>query len=570
MSDQSRVVELRVVAFGSEFVGSLEADGQNDPNLIRMFQQVGLLDATGRTMRGNILLRYTPKHPGDKERDTPYELVLSQGGAERVIEHGKISKLEQHDFDRTILLCYASGVKALSWVFLCDRNPHIEVTLGKVSPNYPHEALIQGTVRVPRAPNSVMPPSAISLPKSDVPESRWTQKPLPVHEVKAAPLPKAPEPVVAAEKPKPVVNGNGSHEGNGKVVTSTTTVVQVVSEPKALVTVAPVGQPRKSEEEVKMLLGQCKVILAPVTEVIPFLPDLSSPKFSGQPRKNFEDSELIKLGNSIKTFGQKTAIEAVPVEGIPGKKWELIDGERRFKAIMLVGIPYVLIITHPRMTKKDQHLSALIQNFCRVGHTPLELSNALQEQVEAGESGTSLAEALGLKTAFVYKMLSLQRLHPDLKPLLDPPTPKAERIRINEGQELSRIKVEEQVRIWERAKRETRRKLVYLKIIELGKPHIMHPKKAEAKPSTLVRVIERCLGSLEGVIAELKTKTSDDWRIWHTASDYLGSAQVPEMARLAQCERDLIDLRAKMTKARADARRLAIAPSTLVDEAKVA
>ena len=51
---------------------------------------------------------------------------------------------------------------------------------------------------------------------------------------------------------------------------------------------------------------------------------------------------------------------------------------------------------------------SLIENLFRVDPSPLELSNALQEQVEAGETQGSLAEATSLSLTHIRNLLAIQ------------------------------------------------------------------------------------------------------------------------------------------------------------------
>lgn len=51
-----------------------------------------------------------------------------------------------------------------------------------------------------------------------------------------------------------------------------------------------------------------------------------------QPRKHFSLARLHDLAKSIAEIGQKTPVVVRPVCGDPCHEWELVDGERRFRA----------------------------------------------------------------------------------------------------------------------------------------------------------------------------------------------------------------------------------------------
>src|SRR3989338_4158994 len=128
-----------------------------------------------------------------------------------------------------------------------------------------------------------------------------------------------------------------------------------------------VAAPPASEVQTE-LLPSCPfgyVMRVRVAEIVAFLPQQNDPKFSGQPRKWFDDPELKKLARSLKVQ-QREVITVQPLVGMPGKNWKLVNGERRLRAAQLEGIEYLWAIVKPPVSKKEQHLSALILNSCRV------------------------------------------------------------------------------------------------------------------------------------------------------------------------------------------------------------
>ena len=279
----------------------------------------------------------------------------------------------------------------------------------------------------PAAPAKIVqpppPPPKPALPKLSRPEPAPSkpapQKPIPPPVPAPAPAtaPKAivpPKPVILA---KPVEAPPPAHKPAEKPSTGLAPGVILISPEK----------PASLSNE----------LWADPKEIVQFQPQENDPSFTGQPRKWFDPVELKKLGTSMKEFEQQDAITVIAYNGpIPGKKWELVNGERRWRSALAENLPLVKISVGKQVDKKTQHLRALIQNFCKAGHTNRELSDSFQEQIDAGMTIAKLADAVGLKPAFITRMLSLQRLHPDLKALLDPPVPKKDRIRVNEGQVL--------------------------------------------------------------------------------------------------------------------------------------
>ncbi len=185
--------------------------------------------------------------------------------------------------------------------------------------------------------------------------------------------------------------------------------------------------------------------MPPKREISPVSPDLKTSAgggalivrvdrikpFPGQPRKHFDVDELGSLADSLKQEGQQAPVIVVK-SGDPDYDYELVDGERRWRAAKLIGLKELFAVLTTVEDAGKQHLKAVILNFNRAEHPPIEVSNALHYQMtEGGKTSSELAAALGKSVAWVYQHLSLQKLHQDLQRLLGPPTPKEERTKTN-------------------------------------------------------------------------------------------------------------------------------------------
>ena len=349
------------------------------------------------------------------------------------------------------------------------------------------------------------------------------------HSATAPVLPAKAAIVVSATVTKPAA----SESGPGKLVIS---VAPIVSPPS----VNPPVPPR----------AQAERLWVRTDAIIAFQPQANDPRFSGQPRKWFDEGKLRKLGKSMKQFEQQDAITVILYKGdLPGIQYELVNGERRLRAAILAGIEFVMVTIGQQVDKKTQHLRSLIQNFCKAEHTPRELSDSLQEQVEAGMSQAELAEAIARTPVFISTLLSLQRLHPSLKELLDPPIPKKDRLRIYEGKILSRIPVDKQVEIWNQVKQEQSRRVLVSKLEMLCKPHIVHLRIGRAqKPSTVARSVERRVDAACATITDLSLVEPGAWSTLlqtKTAAD-----QAKLVASLSELEASIQALKARVIRAR--------------------
>lgn len=128
-----------------------------------------------------------------------------------------------------------------------------------------------------------------------------------------------------------------------------------------------------------------------------------------QPRKHFSRDELEELAQSIHTVGLIQPPTVRPKEG-EEEKYELISGERRFRAAEIAGLDRItVIVTH---NNRDYSAEAsLVENIQRVDLNPLEISRALRRMIiEFGYQQDELADRVGKKRSTVANYLRLLSL----------------------------------------------------------------------------------------------------------------------------------------------------------------
>jgi len=135
-----------------------------------------------------------------------------------------------------------------------------------------------------------------------------------------------------------------------------------------------------------------------------------------QPRVHFEPEALQELAESIKAQG---VIQPIVVRPISAGKFELIAGERRWRASQLAGLHEI-----PAVVKElnDQSAAAisLIENIQRENLNPLEESRALQRLIDEFDmTHQQVAEAVSRSRASVTNLLRLKDLNEDVKLLVD-------------------------------------------------------------------------------------------------------------------------------------------------------
>jgi len=130
-----------------------------------------------------------------------------------------------------------------------------------------------------------------------------------------------------------------------------------------------------------------------------------------QPRLEFDDAKLDELAQTIRTHG---VIQPIVVRRV-GDAYELVAGERRWRAAQRVGLDYIPAIV--RTLSEAQAASvALIENLQREGLTAIEEAVAYQQLIELHHlTQESLAQRLGKGQSTVANKLRLLHLHEEVQ-----------------------------------------------------------------------------------------------------------------------------------------------------------
>lgn len=134
-----------------------------------------------------------------------------------------------------------------------------------------------------------------------------------------------------------------------------------------------------------------------------------------QPRREMDAAALEDLANSIRNQGIIQPIIVRPV----GNKYEIIAGERRWRAAQLAGLTDVPVII--RAIPDEAAIAiALIENIQRENLNPIEEAIALQRLIdEFGMTHQDVAEAVSKSRASVTNLLRLLALPSEIKTMLE-------------------------------------------------------------------------------------------------------------------------------------------------------
>ncbi len=134
-----------------------------------------------------------------------------------------------------------------------------------------------------------------------------------------------------------------------------------------------------------------------------------------QPRQDINPEKLQELADSIRAQG---IIQPIVVRKVAFEKYEIIAGERRWRAAQVVGLEQVPVIIK-EIDDRSAMAMALIENIQREDLNSLEEAEALKRLIDEFEMTHQLiAEAIGKSRTTVTNLLRLIDLHPEVKKLL--------------------------------------------------------------------------------------------------------------------------------------------------------
>ena len=135
-----------------------------------------------------------------------------------------------------------------------------------------------------------------------------------------------------------------------------------------------------------------------------------------QPRRDIESDALQELADSIKAQG---VMQPIIVRPISDSRFEIIAGERRWRASQLAGLDSIPAVV--RDVPDDAAIAmALIENIQREDLNPIEEATALQRlQQEFKLTQQEVAEAVGKSRSAVTNLLRLMSLQDDVRRLLE-------------------------------------------------------------------------------------------------------------------------------------------------------
>ena len=137
-----------------------------------------------------------------------------------------------------------------------------------------------------------------------------------------------------------------------------------------------------------------------------------------QPRTRMDEGSLYELAESIKGQGVMQPILVRPVGGAGSGQYEIIAGERRFRAARLAGLDEVPVLVKP-VADEAAAVMALIENIQREDLNPLEEAQGLQRLVQEFQlTHEQAAQAVGRSRSAASNLLRLLQLAEPVQQML--------------------------------------------------------------------------------------------------------------------------------------------------------
>ena len=220
-----------------------------------------------------------------------------------------------------------------------------------------------------------------------------------------------------------------------------------------------------------------------------------------QPRKNFNKVKLQELADSIKTHGLAQPILVTP--SIAPGEYEIIAGERRFRACKIAGMKDIKAIVKQGTGDKQKFDLALIENLQREDLDPVEEAKAFRRLIEEfNHTHEEIAAVIGKDRSVITNTLRLLNLPEDVQILIT-----EGKISAGHGRMLAGIEDEQHIReLVEQILSEKLSVRATEKIVSTDKTkkEAKPPKKQEIELIHLKEEIQRKLGTKANISGNSK------------------------------------------------------------------
>ncbi|WP_173218743.1 MULTISPECIES: ParB/RepB/Spo0J family partition protein [unclassified Streptococcus] len=125
-----------------------------------------------------------------------------------------------------------------------------------------------------------------------------------------------------------------------------------------------------------------------------------------QPRKEFDREKLDELAQSIKENG---VIQPIIVRQSPVIGYEILAGERRYRASLLAGLTSIPAVVK-QLSDQEMMVQSIIENLQRENLNPIEEARAYESLVEKGFTHAEIADKMGKSRPYISNSIRLLSL----------------------------------------------------------------------------------------------------------------------------------------------------------------
>lgn len=296
---------------------------------------------------------------------------------------------------------------------------------------------------------------------------------------------------------------NSRNAGNSEPVVVEKVVEKIVEKPVEKIVEKIVEKPVEKIVEKVVEKPVEKIVEKPVEQTLKL--NLIEPN-SEQPRKNFDEESLQELADSIKQYG---ILQPLIVQK-KGNHYEIIAGERRWRAAKLAGITDVPVLI--REYDKQQTMEiALIENVQRADLNPIEEAQAFQQLIQEFHlTQEEIANRVSKNRATITNSMRLLKIDVRVQDMLADG-------KISSGHARALLGLEEGERQYQVAVKITEEKLSVRDVEKLVKMMNRPPKekKPEKGPDIdlIYRQVEDKLKSIMGTKVVINQKDKNKGRI---------------------------------------------------------
>ncbi|MBL8899685.1 MAG: ParB/RepB/Spo0J family partition protein [Planctomycetes bacterium] len=134
-----------------------------------------------------------------------------------------------------------------------------------------------------------------------------------------------------------------------------------------------------------------------------------------QPRKVFDPQDLAELAQTIKDRG---VLQPVVVHPIGNGDFELIAGERRWRASQLAGLQEIPVVVRQEVNEREMLILALVENVQRRDLDAIEKARGFAELASSGATQDEIASWVGMNRASIANFIRLLDLPEDVQQLV--------------------------------------------------------------------------------------------------------------------------------------------------------